>query len=337
MASRVHGYKLERLKIDDLEYDLRNPRFKGFSTGIGDQASAEKLVKNVKGIADLEESISKIGVIEPLYVIPEGTKFRVIEGNQRLFALRKLRDKKVSPPEGVGWDSISAFVLPRDTSELEVMRIQAVLQQTKKDWPPEGEAAHYYELVQKEAGDTEEERMKRVAETVKVSLGYIRKRILAWKDWRTYVREMELPPEMAEDKFSYFFEMKRKTKDWFDKSPQNKKTYYGFITPSKDASQKIRTVKKEDNLDDFEKVVNRAHIVKKLQDDADYTLAEAVADAEVEDPKLALRGLMKARTLADSLTRASKDQIKIIKTDNTVYPHIRRLYMVIQRRFAMKD
>jgi len=31
MAGRDQGYKLEKLKVDELLYDLKNPRFKGFS------------------------------------------------------------------------------------------------------------------------------------------------------------------------------------------------------------------------------------------------------------------------------------------------------------------
>jgi hypothetical protein len=216
------------------------------------------------------------------------------------------------------------------------MRIQAVLQQTKKDWPPEGEAAHYFEMVKDEEGDTEDERMRRVAETVKVSVGYIRKRIQAWKEWRSYVIEKKLPPEAAEDKYSYFFEMKRKTKSWFLSSPDNKRSYYDFITASPDTDQKIRTVKKEDNLDDFEKVVDKSHLLERLQSEPDYTLSDAVADAEAEDPKLALRGLKLARTLADSLTRASKEQITIIRSDSKIYPQIKRLHDVIGRRFLSK-
>jgi hypothetical protein len=282
MASRVQGYKLERLRVESLSYDLKNPRFKGLSSGVGNQASVEKLVQNVHGIDVLEESIAKIGVVEPLYAVQEDSKYRVIEGNQRLFVLRQLLRKKVSPPAGVSWDTISTFVIPKDTSELEIMRIQAVLQQTKKDWPPEGEAAHYFEMVRDEEGDSEEERMRRVAETVKVSLGYIRKRIEAWKEWKSYVKEMNLPPEGAKDKFSYFFEMKKKTKAWFRSSLDNKKTYYNFITPTKNVDQKIRSVKKEDNLDDFEKVVDKPRIVDSLKAEPDYTLADAVADAESE-------------------------------------------------------
>ncbi len=336
MASRVEGYKLEKLKVDSLLYDLKNPRFKGLGSGANSQASVEKLVQNVHGIDELEESISKIGVVEPLYAVQEDSKYRVIEGNQRLFVLRQLQKKKVTPPAGVGWDAISTFVIPKDTSELEILRIQAVLQQTKKDWPPEGEAAHYFEMVRDEEGDSEEERMRRVAETVKVSLGYIRKRIEAWKEWKSYVKEMELPPEAAKDKFSYFFEMKKKTKAWFRNSPDSKKAYYNFITATRSTDQKIRTVKKEDNLDDFEKIVDKPHIVDKLKEEPDYTLADAVADAETEDPKLALKGLRLARTLADSLSRASKEQVKLIKLDKKIYPHIRRLYDVIQRRFLEK-
>ena len=98
MASRVQGYKLERLKVESLSYDLKNPRFKGLSSGAGNQASVEKLVQNVHGIDVLEESIAKIGVVEPLYAVQEDSKYRVIEGNQRLFVLRQLLRKKVSPP-----------------------------------------------------------------------------------------------------------------------------------------------------------------------------------------------------------------------------------------------
>ncbi len=336
MASRVQGYKLEKLKVDSLSYDLRNPRFKGIWSSAVSQTSVEKLVQSVHGIDELEESIAKIGVVEPLYAVQDDGKYRVIEGNQRLFVLRQLMKKKVSPPSGVSWDTISTFVIPKETSELEIMRIQAVLQQTKKDWPPEGEAAHYYEMVKGEEGDSEEERMRRVAETVKVSLGYIRKRIEAWKEWRSYVKDMDLPPEAAKDKFSYFFEMKKKTKAWFRSSPDNKRTYYEFITPTKTADQKIRSVKKEDSLDDFEKVVDKPNILGNLKDEPDYTLADAVADAETEDPKLALRGLRLARTLADSLSRASKEQVKLIKEDSKIYPHLVRLYAVIDRRFIEK-
>lgn len=335
MASREKGYRLEKLKLEVLEFDTRNPRFKGFVDRVNNQTSVEQLVKNVPGISSLEESIAKIGVVEPLYAVKNNGKYRVVEGNQRLFVLRRLRQKNVRPPPGISWDSISTFVIPEDTPELEIMRIQAVLQQTKKDWPPESEAAHYYEMVEDEIGDTEDERLKRVAETVKVQPGYIRKRIRAWKEWRAYVKEMDLKPEDVGDKFSYFFEMKKKTRGWFEE-PENRTAYYHLITTTDAAPAKIRTVKKEDNLDDFEEVVDKPHILKKLLNESDYFLSEAVTAAEMEDPKLALTGLKLARTLADSLTRASVEQIKKIKQDHEIYPHIRRLHDVIERKFMDK-
>ena len=93
MASRVKGYKLERLHVNNLEYDLRNPRFKGFSTTVNSQSAVERLIKVVPGIEELQESISKIGVVEPLYAVQKDAhKYRVIEGNQRLFV-------QVTPPE----------------------------------------------------------------------------------------------------------------------------------------------------------------------------------------------------------------------------------------------
>lgn len=284
----------------------------------------------------MEDSIAKIGVVDTLYAVQEDGKYRVIEGNQRLFVLRRLREKKVHPPQGISWDTISTFVIPKNTPELEIMRIQAVLQQTKKDWPPEAEAAHYHDLVSNEAGDTEEERMKRVAETVKVSPGYVRKRIESWRELQSYVKEMKLSRETAKDKYSYFAEMKRRTRSWFNASPENKRTYYRFITATKDADQKIRSSRTAEGLPDFEKIVDKPHLIDKLQDDSDYTLAEAVADAEIEDPKLALRGLRMAKTLADSLSKASKDQIQMIEKDKKIYPHIKRLYQVIHRRFNVK-
>jgi hypothetical protein len=332
LASRIHGFPYEKLNVKELEYDLRNPRFKGWAVGIKDQDHAEKLVRGVPKIADLEESISKIGVVDPLYTVKENGKYRVIEGNQRLCVLRHLLDKKVPPPPGISWDTISAFVLPKGTPELEIMRIQAVLQQTKRDWPPEAEGAHYYELVQGEIGDTEEERTKRVAESVKVTPGYIRKRIKSWKEWKAYVEEMKLPPEVADDKYSYFFDMTRKTRSWFEESPETKLTYYKLITPGRDLDQKIRSVKKSDGLDDFEKVVDKPDLVKKLEQDPDYTLAEAVADAEYLDPISTLKGLKAAKTLADTLSRASKEQIKELKSSREHFPHLKRLHDVIERR-----
>lgn len=88
------------IKISLLEFDKKNPRFPADIAQGPESILLERFVRDER-LLEIIESIGNNGYFpgEPLLVIPDGKKFRVIEGNRRLAAL-KLLSRELDPPSG---------------------------------------------------------------------------------------------------------------------------------------------------------------------------------------------------------------------------------------------
>ena len=88
------------LLVEKLDFDRSNPRF---PAAVAQGPIADLLQRFVRDERLLEviESIGNHGFFpgEPLLVVPDGQRYRVVEGNRRLAAL-KLLIKELDPPAG---------------------------------------------------------------------------------------------------------------------------------------------------------------------------------------------------------------------------------------------
>lgn len=137
----------KKIKIDDIQLDVDNPRIKHYVEIYGENLSSEQiaLALNYSGDSNtayeaLSESIRvNKGVIHPIIVNrkPDGTHI-VIEGNTRVQLYREFREKDKS---GV-WDEIIALVY----DDLPSQQIHAIRLQTHlvgpRDWEPFSKAKY---------------------------------------------------------------------------------------------------------------------------------------------------------------------------------------------------
>jgi ParB family chromosome partitioning protein len=82
MATRINRYIESVSAFDNLEIDLIR--------------GSETPLRNSTGdLSDLIESISHVGLLQPILVRPAGEKFEVIAGNRRFEACKKLKQRKI--------------------------------------------------------------------------------------------------------------------------------------------------------------------------------------------------------------------------------------------------
>jgi hypothetical protein len=99
VANRIKANKQQVLKIEDLEFDRKNPRLT--EENLPENASDAEIIGSLADSADLFELIESIATngyidIEPLIVLQAGGKYCVLEGNRRLAVLKLLRSPELA-------------------------------------------------------------------------------------------------------------------------------------------------------------------------------------------------------------------------------------------------
>jgi hypothetical protein len=94
----------ERIEVDNLELDVRNPRLVEY--GIPPKEKADNILEilwDKMAVDEVAMSIAASGFweYEPLFVVKEGGKDIVIEGNRRLAAVKILRSKQLQAKLGI--------------------------------------------------------------------------------------------------------------------------------------------------------------------------------------------------------------------------------------------
>lgn len=102
---------LERIEIEDLAFDLRNPRLPEFD--LGEDAAEEDVIALLWASMDVRELVLSIAASgffdhEPLIVAREGGQNIVIEGNRRLAAVKLLADPDLAASLGIDLPSVAA-------------------------------------------------------------------------------------------------------------------------------------------------------------------------------------------------------------------------------------
>jgi len=92
-----------QVATDQLDFDRENPRL--VEEGVKNASDAEVIsaLADVADIGELVQSIAANGYIdiEPLVAMPTGKRFRVLEGNRRLAAIRLLRRPRLAAEVGI--------------------------------------------------------------------------------------------------------------------------------------------------------------------------------------------------------------------------------------------
>lgn len=203
---------VERMSIPlaDLELDKKNPRIQYYlDSRLNDDVSQDEIkLALAEGNEQYEKLKSNIeengGIVNPIWVVPDGTRYRVIEGNTRVLVYMELSEKYVNDEK---WQLITAYVLPIAVERYKInfIRLEAHLFGTTP-WDAYEKARELHRLY------TEEDySVNRLKQLTKLSESDIRNSIQAFMDMdQDYFPEYGKPGEQL--KFSYFVEF-RKSKD----------------------------------------------------------------------------------------------------------------------------
>lgn len=113
-----------------------------------------------ESLRELAEDIADRGLLQPVAVVPEGERYRLVAGNRRLHACRDL----------LGWDSISAVV---HAADLDQSGATAAENLHRLDLDPVEEALMFASILQDQDLTQEE-----LAERINKSRSYVAKRLM---------------------------------------------------------------------------------------------------------------------------------------------------------------
>lgn len=204
--------EIKRSKIPLLKVilDIENPRIQYFlDTRLNDNVTQDKikfaLAEGNDQYEKLKEHIERNGgIYDPVWVVPQGEYFVVIEGNTRSYIYEELSEKYVNEEK---WKAIDAYVLPHkiDRSAINFIRLEKHLF-GPTPWDAYEKARELYRL-----NTQEDYSLKRLEQLTKLKSADIRNNIQAYMDMEEqYLPKYNKPAERL--KFSYFVEF-RKNKD----------------------------------------------------------------------------------------------------------------------------
>ncbi len=141
-----------------------------------------RIRRDLGPIEDLALSLDSFGLLHPVHVYASHGRYRLIAGERRLQAARKL-----------GWTSIDAMVRDPDENDL----LLELVENTQRKWLSDAEEADALIRLVREMGCE----MKEVAAQAGRSEAYVSKRVRVFEDpvLRHAVEESQLPVSVAEE------------------------------------------------------------------------------------------------------------------------------------------
>ena len=201
--------EIKRLKIPiiKLKLDIENPRIQYFlDTRLNNEISQEKIKFALSEGNDQYEKLKEHieinkGIYDPIWIIPDGDFFIVIEGNTRAFIYEELSEKYENDSN---WKNIDSIILPHkiDRKQINFIRLEKHLF-GQTPWSAYEKARELYRLHEKE-----DYSLKRLEQLTKLRASDIQNNIQAYQDMEDqYLQKYNKPTERL--KFSYFVEFRK--------------------------------------------------------------------------------------------------------------------------------
>jgi ParB-like nuclease domain len=313
---------LTSIPVEQLDLDLDNPRFFHLRHRSGAPLKQEQIEHEIMEMDDdfplLTRSIQKTGVKDPIWVIRNSAgRFTVIEGNRRTVVLKQLIREKVKPPQDVRYDKVQAHVIPSDTPPVELLLQKARLQSGKKAWGAFNEAALTFQLQQAPHFMAIED----IAVDLKLPMTKVKERIQNYKLFRDYT---SITGDDNPKRFAYFSECPPKVRDWFTASDDQKRAYFGLISPTS-GNYKIRSVATRGGLRDFAHVIEDKEALKVLLDDPDVTVEDALEIARDNNITKAIPFIKKLGIYATNLRSLTAEQLEKLRGEPRIKVDIKSL------------
>ncbi len=213
LRADIQEVPLRRLKLDP-----NNVRFHHLAEPLSDSEIEEKIWGENDTRDLFREILASRGLTEPPIV---DSNYSIREGNRRIVCLRKLNEKtRKGEYATLGiredlWDTVTCYVLPRDTSEKDVAILLGRFHVSgKKTWRALNIAAHVSELYSKHGLKHED-----IRDYLSMSKTTVGRMIKAFEATTEYGKRYTDDKEWL-GKFSYFYEAykKKKLTEWLAKN-----------------------------------------------------------------------------------------------------------------------
>lgn len=322
--------KLQDIPVSKLLLDLDNPRMyhHGVSDGdtvrvdLADKEIMEDIQQNDHNLPELIRSIQAEGIRDPIYVIPKGDHFRVIEGNRRTVVMRKLSQEGYTNPNKphLTFKTIPAQVLPEDTDEKEVMKSKLIWQTGKSAWGAYNVAAAVYRMRNQFLMSVED-----IAGVAQKSERDIKEMLRAYKLYSEYV---ELTDDENTSRFSYFSkDCPAAVRRWVAADEDHKDEYFQWIKPGPE--QRIRSVATRGGLRDFKDVVSNDAAIKAFRETPTMSVDEAIEIVKDEDITKARPWLKQIDKVTSGLNGLDVADVVRLQAEN-YKPHFVALKRAVQ-------
>lgn len=148
IADRRIRYETKELNIFELEYYLGNPRV-GSAVSQYPHPVTQNIIEDelwkLDSVKDLFRDIMKAGGLIEEIIVREN---RVIEGNSRLCAYRRLYKKATTDKERERWKKIRAKVIIEEIGEEEIFILLGTYHlKGKAEWEPYEKAAYVHKMI----------------------------------------------------------------------------------------------------------------------------------------------------------------------------------------------
>lgn len=207
--------KISRQKIDinKLDLDQENPRISFFKDNqVVPRLTQEQILfaltgRNPESFRKLKDSIhNNRGIINPIWIQPQGERFLVIEGNTRVVVYLKLSKDE---PYELRWKQIDSYVLPKEVREEQKNFIKLTSHlRGVTEWDAYEKAKYLYKLW-----DIDGWSIPRLEKQTKLSEREIKSSIDAYRIMdQQYLGKCSGAEPNEVFKFSYFVEYVKDTK-----------------------------------------------------------------------------------------------------------------------------
>ncbi len=199
------------LLVNDISFDVDNPRIRNALKKYGDQLNAERIHFALRSATDSSASVSSYsrlkdsilaskGIMTPVTVILRDTKYICIDGNTRLAIYKQFQKEGIEGP----WTEIKATVVDdANQRDIETIRVSAHLVGAR-DWPAYEKAQYLHYLRYSKFMD--------YGEMIDLCGGNkkdIERQIDAYTDMNEFYRDVVDDTAFRIDRFSGFLELQK--------------------------------------------------------------------------------------------------------------------------------
>jgi len=315
-------HKVTAIKLDEIKLDKENPRFYEDLINLDKTHNQDEILKLIKkkGYSDIEKSIYRDGIVDPIWVVKTHDKtYKVIEGNRRIAILKDI--KKNNRKVGFDYNELDVNLL-YDATPKDIDKLRFTLQTTKKDWGPFNEAYQIYRLVEKDKFT-----IKETSDIVNKTVTFVEKELDNYLFYLEY-KEFRKNKNLSENtkKYTYFQRSGQAVRDKFFGTKRMRHKFFELITETSEAPARIPHVAMKGGLYEFNKFANDPIILQKFLDNPNLSIESAYEEYAGKNPEEKIKWLKQIPRISRGFNRLDKIGISDIRKNKQTMEQIQNIY-----------